>query len=358
MDGVFAVYSGNLPSILGSTSGEDGRPERVFGLAAKCFPRMDGGEIWRGARICGVSAVYPGLAPSMLVNMAPPKVLVIWLNMDYCIYTQYIFVGRYGMELNQSSTLLGRVREVIRYKHYSIRTERTYVEWVRRFVAFHGRRHPREMGAEEVRAFLGYLAAELKVAASTHQQALSALLFLYRDVLGIDLPWLTDLDRPKKPKRTPVVLSRGEVERLLAVMEGTHALMARLLYGTGMRLMECVRLRVKDVDFDRKVIVVRSGKGGKDRVVMLPLSLVPLLTAQLAKSRSLWAADRASGHAGVFMPHALDAKYPRAAQSWAWHWVFPSNTLCAIRSPHTCFNRALTSEPCKSFWATAMSVQQ
>jgi hypothetical protein len=116
--------------------------------------------------------------------------------MKYCIYTQYIFVGRYGMELNQSSTLLGRVREVIRYKHYSIRTERTYVEWVRRFVAFHGRRHPREMGADEVRAFLGYLASELKVAASTHQQALSALLFLYRDVLGVDLPWLTDLDRP------------------------------------------------------------------------------------------------------------------------------------------------------------------
>ena len=206
----------------------------------------------------------------MLVNMAPPKVLVIWLNMDYCIYTQYIFVGRYGMELNQSSTLLGRVREVIRYKHYSIRTERTYVEWVRRFVAFHGRRHPREMGAEEVRAFLGYLAAELKVAASTHQQALSALLFLYRDVLGIDLPWLTDLDRPKKPKRTPVVLSRGEVERLLAVMEGTHALMARLLYGTGMRLMECVRLRVKDVDFERGELTVRHGKGGKDRLTVLP----------------------------------------------------------------------------------------
>ena len=161
------------------------------------------------------------------------------------------------MELNQSSTLLGRVREVIRYKHYSIRTECCYVEWVRRFVAFHGRRHPREMGADEVRAFLGHLAADLQVAASTHQQALSALLFLYREVLGVDLPWLTDLDRPKKPKRTPVVLSRGEVERLLAVMEGTHALMARLLYGTGMRLMECVRLRVKDVDFERSELTVR-----------------------------------------------------------------------------------------------------
>lgn len=223
--------------------------------------------------------------------------------MNYCIYTQYIFVGRYVMEINQSSTLLGCVREVIRYKHYSIRTERTYVEWVRRFVAFHGRRHPREMGADEVRAFLGYLASELKVAASTHQQALSALLFLYRDVLGVDLPWLTDLDRPKKPKRTPVVLSRGEVERLLTVMEGTHALMARLLYGTGMRLMECVRLRVKDVDFERGELTVRHGKGGKDRLTVLPASAVPALQAHLAR------------------------KYPSAPKVWGWFWVFPAREL-------------------------------
>jgi len=247
--------------------------------------------------------------------------------MDYCIYTQYIFVGRYGMELNQSSTLLGRVREVIRYKHYSIRTERTYVEWVRRFVAFHGRRHPREMGAEVVRAFLGYLAAELKVAASTHQQALSALLFLYRDVLGIDLPWLTDLDRPKKPKRTPVVLSRGEVERLLAVMEGTHALMARLLYGTGMRLMECVRLRVKDVDFERGELTVRHGKGGKDRLTVLPASAVPALQAHLARVRVLWERDEAAGRPGVQMPEALARKYPSAPKAWGWFWVFPAREL-------------------------------
>ena len=191
------------------------------------------------------------------------------------------------MEMSQSSTLLGRLREVIRYKHYSIRTEQSYVEWVRRFVSFHGRRHPREMGAEEVRAFLGYLAVELKVAASTHQQALSALLFLYREVLGVDLPWLADLDRPKKPKRTPVVLSRGEVERLLAVMEGTHALMARLLYGTGMRLMECERLRVKDIDIERCELTIREGKGGKDRLTVLPTSLVPALQVHLARVRSL-----------------------------------------------------------------------
>jgi len=241
--------------------------------------------------------MYPGLAPSMPANMVPPKVLVIWKKMNYCIYTQYIFVGRYGMEMNQSSTLLGRVREVIRYKHYSIRNERTYVEWVRCFVAFHGRRHPREMGAEEVRAFLGDLAAELKVAASAHQQALSALLFLYREVLGVDLPWLTDLDWPKKPKRTPVVLLRGEVERLLAVMDGTHALMARLLYGTGMRLMECTRLRVKDVDFERSELAVRHGKGCKDR-----LTVLPALQAHLARVRVLWERDEATERPGVQIP--------------------------------------------------------
>lgn len=183
------------------------------------------------------------------------------------------------------------------------------------------------MGAEEVRAFLGYLAADLKVAAATHQQALSALLFLYREVLGVELPWLTDLERPKKPKRVPVVLSRTEVERLLAVMVGTHALMARLLYGTGMRLMECVRLRVKDVDFERCELTVRDGKGGKDRRTMLPLSLVPDLQAHLLRVRALWEGDVAAGRPGVQMPEALARKYPAAATSWGWFWVFPARVL-------------------------------
>lgn len=250
------------------------------------------------------------------------------------------------METNQSSTLLGRVREVIRYKHYSIRTERTYVEWVRRFVVFHDRRHPRDMGLEEVRAFLGYLASELKVAASTHQQALSALLFLYRDVLGIELPWLTDLDRPKKPKRMPVVLSRGEVERLLVVMEGTHALMARLLYGTGMRLMECVRLRVKDVDFERGELTVRHGKGGKDRLTVLPASAVPALQAHLARVRGLWERDEKAGRPGVQMPEALARKYPSAPKSWGWFWVFPARELST--DPRSGSNAATTrmNRPC------------
>lgn len=274
-----------------------------------------------------MAAAYAGFLPHTLANRALSKSLVMSAKMEYCFYIQWISIGRYGMELNQSSTLLGRVREVIRYNHYSIRTERCYVEWVRRFVAFHGRRHPREMGADEVRAFLGHLAADLQVAASTHQQALSALLFLYRDVLGVDLPWLTNLDRPKKPKRTPVVLSRGEVERLLAAMDGTHALMARLLYGTGMRLMECVRLRVKDVDFERSELTVRHGKGGKDRLTVLPKSLMASLRAHLLRVRNLWEQDAAAGRPGVEMPEALARKYPAAPKSWGWFWVFPAREL-------------------------------
>ena len=231
------------------------------------------------------------------------------------------------MESSQPVTLLERVREAIRYKHYSIRTERAYVEWVRRFVLFHGRRHPRDMGADEVRAFLGHLAGELKVAASTHHQALSALLFLYREVLGVELPWLDDLLRPKKPQRRPVVLSHGEVERLLAVLEGTHALMARLIYGSGMRLMECVRLRVKDMDFERGELLVRDGKGAKDRETVLPASLVPALRGHLQRVRALWEGDRAAGRAGVYLPEALARKYPAAPREWGWFWVFPARDL-------------------------------
>ena len=234
---------------------------------------------------------------------------------------------KYGRNLTQPLALIGRVREAIRYKHYSIRTERTYVEWVRRFVRFHGQCHPREMGAPEVRAFLGHLASEAKVAASTHQQALSALLFLYKEVLGVELPWLTELERPKKPKRLPVVLGHGEVERLLSALEGTHALMGQLLYGTGMRLMECVRLRVKDVDFERGEILVRDGKGGKDRVTMLPASLAPLLRAHLVRVRQLWERDREAGQPGVYMPEALVRKYPAAPCEWGWFWVFPARGL-------------------------------
>lgn len=231
------------------------------------------------------------------------------------------------MNPQQPVSLIQRVRDVIRYKHYSLRTERAYVEWVRRFVRFHGLRHPREMGAPEVRAFLEHLASELQVAAGTHQQALSALLFLYGEVLGIELPWLAELERPKKPKRLPVVLAHGEVERLLGALSGTHALMGQLLYGTGMRLMECVRLRVKDVDFERGEIFVRDGKGGKDRVTVLPSSLVSPLQSHLARVRRLWEGDREAGREGVWMPEALARKYPGASREWGWFWVFPAREL-------------------------------
>lgn len=223
--------------------------------------------------------------------------------------------------------LLDQVRACIRYKHYSIRTEKAYVHWVRAFVRQQGMRHPRDMGAAEVQAFLSWLANERSVAPSTHNQALSALLFLYREVLSIDLPWLNEIGRPKKRERVPVVLSRPEVARLLVALDGVEAELARLLYGTGMRLMETLRLRVKDIDFDRNEIVVREGKGGKDRRVMLPGAMRAALHTQLDHARRVWEADRAAGVPGVWMPDALARKYPRAGLSWPWFWVFPSDRL-------------------------------
>jgi integron integrase len=220
--------------------------------------------------------------------------------------------------------LLDQVRERVRYLHFSIRTEQAYVHWVRAFVRFHGMRHPAEMGAAEVEAFLSWLAAERRVAVSTHRQALSAIVFLYQKVLGFDLPWLAGIGRPQAPRRLPVVLSHGEVAAVLEAIESVeHRLFAELLYGTGMRLMEGLRLRVKDVEFERSAIVVREGKGRKDRVVMLPAALVPALQAQLRKARQLWQQDRADGIAGVQLPDALERKYPRAPFAWGWFWVFP-----------------------------------
>jgi integron integrase len=223
--------------------------------------------------------------------------------------------------------LLDQVRQAIRVRHYSIRTEEAYVHWISRFIRFNGLRHPREMGAKEVTVFLSHLASECDVAASTQQQALSALLFLYRVVLGFELPWLDELVRPKKPARLPTVLNVDEVARILAVVPPGHGLMARLLYGTGMRLMECLRLRVKDVDFVRREILIRDGKGAKDRVTMLPAILVEPLQEQLTRARIYFDQDRAAGRAGVYLPHALERKYPMAGQEWAWFWVFPAEAL-------------------------------
>lgn len=227
----------------------------------------------------------------------------------------------------QSTRLLDQLRERARYLHYSLRTEKAYLYWVRFFIRWHGVKHPRDMGAAEVRAFLTMLASDRHVSSSTHNQALSAILFLYRDVLEMDMPWIEDLQRPSRAKRIPTVLSPEEVARLLGAMDGVIQLVARLLYGTGMRLMEALRLRTKDIDFDRGVIIIREAKGNKDRVVMLPRSLEVDLRRQLAAARTLWEQDRRAEAGGVDVPHALERKYPRVGLTWNWFWVFPSAVL-------------------------------
>jgi integron integrase len=201
------------------------------------------------------------------------------------------------------------------------------VEWVRRFVVFSGLRHPRDLGREEVEVFLTHLAVACRVSASTQNQAKSALLFLYKEVLGTELPWLDGIESAKRPARLPVVLTTAEVEAVLARVSGTTGLILRLLYGTGMRIMECLRLRVKDVDFTRREVLVRDGKGAKDRVTVLPVRLALPLREHLARVRALHEADLAAGVAGVSLPFALARKYPNADREWAWQYVFPSGGL-------------------------------
>ena len=222
---------------------------------------------------------------------------------------------------------LGRFQACMRLRRYSLRTEEAYRDWIRRFLRFHGDAPPGTLAEAEVREYLEYLAVARNVSASTQNQALSALLFLYQTVLELPLGELGDVVRARRPQRLPVVLSRAEVQRLLDVMEGTPGLIARTLYGTGLRLMEGLQLRVKDLDFERGQIVVREGKGDKDRVVMLPTSLREGLKTQLARVRVMWESDRAAGQPGVWMPDALDRKYPKAGEEWAWMWVFPARRL-------------------------------
>ena len=219
------------------------------------------------------------------------------------------------------------VRGKLRANHYSIRTETAYVGWILRFIRANRMRHPKDMGGPEVESFLTLLAVRGNVAASTQNQALSALLFLYRKVLGVDLPWMENVVRAKRPRRLPTVLSAGEVRALLALMPARPRLLASLLYGTGMRLMEGLRLRVKDVDFSRREILVRDGKGGKDRRTMLPASLEPGLREALAHAMALHAADLADGYGRVWLPHALARKYPNAAVEPAWQYLFPADAL-------------------------------
>ena len=220
--------------------------------------------------------------------------------------------------------LLDQLRDAIRLKHYSLRTEETYVKWARRYILFHDRRHPREMGVPEIEAFLTYLASDLQVSAATHNQALSAILFLYREVLGVDLPESVDKLWVRGNRPIPTVLTREEVRQIIGLMSGTPQLVIKLIYGSGMRLSECLRLRVKDLDFEYRQIIVRKGKGERDRYTLLPHSLIPILQDHLESVRYLHRQDLSEGFGRVYMPPALERKYPDAAREWLWQYVFPA----------------------------------
>ena len=233
----------------------------------------------------------------------------------------------------QPPKLLDRVRHACRVRHYSIRTEDTYHDWVKRFILFHHKRHPVDMGAAEINQFLTFLAVEGHVSASTQNQAFCALLFLYRDVLQVEPGRIAGVIRANRPKRLPVVLTRAEVRRVLDQLADPYRLMGELMYGSGLRLLECLRLRVKDLDLDRKEITVREGKGNKDRRTMLPATVVPRLIAHLVEVRRLHDADLAKGYGSVYLPHALDRKLPGADREFWWQYVFPSRQWS--RDPRT-----------------------
>ena len=229
--------------------------------------------------------------------------------------------------------LLDRMRIALRLRHRSAKTEAAYVAWVRRFIVFNGKRHPSNMGATEVERFLSSLATEARVSASTQNQALAAILFLYRDVLGVELPWMDGVVRAKRPQRLPVVLNRREVAALLAELGGRARLMAMLLYGAGLRLLECTRLRVKDIDFEKREILVRGGKGDKDRVTMLPEAACEPLLAHLQGVRRQHETDLVQDFAGATLPEAIGRKYPNAAREWSWQYVFAGSRV--IRDSRT-----------------------
>ena len=225
----------------------------------------------------------------------------------------------------QPPRLLDQVRARIRILHYSIRTEQAYVDWIKRYIRYFDKRHPRELSAVHVERFLSHLAVERDVAASTQNQAKSALLFLYKQVLGVELPWLDDVTQARVPKRLPLVLTRAEVERVLARLpDGQYRLIGGLLYGAGLRLMDALRLRVKDIEFARGELLVREGKGFKDRMTMLPQAVAEPLQAHLRAVRELHRADVDAGYGEVYLPHALDRKYPNAGREWGWQYVFPA----------------------------------
>jgi len=225
--------------------------------------------------------------------------------------------------------LLDSVRHTLRLRHYSHRTEQSYIHWIRRYIFFHNKKHPKEMGADHVTAFLSHLAVDRKVSPSTQNQALSALLFLYKQVLEINLPWLDSVVRAKRKPHLPVVFSQKEVRTILSYLDGTLGLITNVIYGGGLRVSECVRLRVKDIDFEYCQILVRDGKGGKDRVTMLPEKLQHALKDHLARVATLHQQDMSEGHGEVFLPYALARKYPNAGREWGWQYVFPSAKISA-----------------------------
>jgi integron integrase len=235
------------------------------------------------------------------------------------------------VEMHQSRRLglLEQARVVLRREHYALRTEQAYVDWIKRYVKFHGKRHPATLGADEVTAFLSHLASQREVAPSTQNQAKAALVFLYEKVLGLRLPWLNEVVSAQVRRRLPVVLTAAEVRSLLLQMGGVNALISQMLYGTGMRVMEALRLRVQDVEFTRRELIIREGKGAKDRVTVLPENLISPLQEQIRRVRKLHDEDLRNGHGAVYLPHALAVKMPAAARALGWQWVFPSRVLSA-----------------------------
>lgn len=227
--------------------------------------------------------------------------------------------------------LVDVINEVCRTEHYAYRTEETYLYWIKRYISFNGNRHPRELGTAEIQLFLSNLAIEFRVSASTQNQALSAILFLYKKVLSMELPWMEEIVRARRPKRVPIVLTRAEVSRVLACMDGRYWLMASLLYGSGLRMIECLRLRVQDVDFEYLQLAVRGGKGEKDRYTVLPEKLIPDVQHQMDRVQRLMERDKKLGRNGVSLPYAIDRKYKRVSLSWKWQYLFPSSKYAFIR---------------------------
>ena len=231
------------------------------------------------------------------------------------------------MDTTPSGKLLHKTRQVLRRKHYSYRTEQQYLSWIRRFIVFHGMRHPLHMGGPDLEAFLSHLAVKERVSASTQNQALNAILFLYRTVLDKPLEVAINAVRAQRPVRVPTVLSIQEVQRVLGCMTGTYQLMAKLLYGAGLRASECARLRVKDLDYAMRQVIVRDGKGERDRFTILPEALTAPLQEQLRRARLFHDDDLRHAHGSVYLPYALDRKYPGASREWIWQYLFPSGRL-------------------------------